>query len=320
MTILKKLAKTLGAVVLLLVLICVGRFLILDVETTIDSAAVPSAPASPTATEFSVMTYNVQARPWFDDSAFKFARMPKVLNPYDIVSFQECFKDHRTLWAGLTHPVKVYHASIKAPWKIVGSGLGTVGRFPLAGTESMHYTTAGDFQNKPASKGMLLTRFTVGGIPLDVYTTHMEAGSDRKEPAMISRRKQGEEIVAFVRQHSPATNAVIVMGDFNMRHSEADKVDPEIAAGRVPEKFDGLSRSHIFDSVNTALGLKDLSRETTGKFFDGVDHVLFRSGTSAELTPLSWQHDGPEFYDENKQPLSDHEPIIGRFRIAPKAQ
>lgn len=49
-------------------------------------------------------------------------------------------------------------------------------------------------------------------------------------------------------------------------------------------------------------------------------HVLFRPGTGVELTPLPWQHHGPEVYDENNQSQSDHEPILGRFRIAPKAQ
>lgn len=265
--------------------------------------------------EFSIVTYNVQARPWFDDTTQKFALIPPAVNPYDIVCFQECFKDHEKLWAGLTHPVKVYHGTLKNWWRIVGSGLSTVSRFPMDGVESMHYSTAGDFQNKPASKGILLTRFKVGGLPLDVYTTHMEAGSDRKEPAMISRRKQGEEIIAFVKQHSNADSAVIFLGDFNMRHSTPEQVDPDIAAGKVPEHFDKLSRSHIFDSVNVALGFKDLSREIRGDYLDGVDHILFRSGAKAKLTPLDWQHDGPEFYNPQHQPLSDHEPVIGKFRI-----
>lgn len=316
MKVLKRIGQTFAAVLLLLVAFCLWRYLTLGVEVITDPA-MAKPPATPTPTEFSVVAYNVQARPYFDDAQYKFARMPKVLNPFDIVVFQECFKEHETLWAGLTHSVKVYHASLKTPWKIVGSGLGSVSRFPLTGTEAMHYTTAGDFQNKPASKGMLLTRFDIGGMPVDVYTTHMEAGSDRKEPAMISRRKQGEEMVAFVRQHSPPEHAVILLGDFNMRHSKPEDLHPEIAAGRVPATFDGLSRGHIFDAVNTALQLKDLSKEATGQHFDGVDHILFRSGTKAALTPLSWQHDGPEFYDENKQPLSDHEPVIGRFRVAP---
>ena len=79
-----------------------------------------------------MVAYNVQARPWFDDSVHKFTRMPKVLEPFDIISFQEMFKDHARMYAGLSHPVKVYHAAIQHPFKIVGSGLGTVSRFPLA--------------------------------------------------------------------------------------------------------------------------------------------------------------------------------------------
>ncbi len=317
MKILKRIGLALLALVLVALVALSIRWALLGIEVAVDTAQLPAAPATPVSTEFSVVAYNVQARPWFDDSVHKFTRMPKVLEPFDIISFQEMFKDHARMYGGLSHPVKVYHAAIQHPFKIVGSGLGTVSRFPLVGTDAIHFTTAGDFQNKPASKGVLLTRFTVDGMPLDVYTTHMEAGSDRKPEAMWSRREQAEEMVAFVKAQSPETNAVILHGDFNMRHSEPGKEHPEIAAGRVPEEYDDLPRPHIFDAVNAALGLKDLSKEINGQFFDGVDHILFRSGTKAVLTPLSWQHDGPEFYDEAKQPLSDHEPVIGRFRIAP---
>jgi exonuclease III len=292
-----------------------------SVEIYVDEPLLAAQPHPAQApVEFSIVAYNVQARPLLDDTTPKFDLIPPTVNPFDIVCFQEMFKDHRHMFGGLNHPVKVYHGTLKNWWRIVGSGLGTVSRFPLEGVESMHYSTAGDFQNKPASKGILLTRFRVGGLPLDVYTTHMEAGADRKEPAMISRRKQGEEMVAFVKQHSNADSAVIILGDFNMRHSTPDQIDPEIMAGNVPQKFDGLRRSHIFDSVNVALGLTDLCREIRGEPHDGVDHILFRSGAKAKLTPLSYQHDGPEFYAPDNSPLSDHEPVIGRFRIEAPGQ
>lgn len=317
MKILKRIGKVLlGALVLGLAGLLV-RYFMLGVEVNVDAAKLPPAPEKPVATEFSIVNYNVQARPWFDDSVHKFTRIPKAVNPYDIVSFQEMFKDHGRMFAGLTHPVKVYHATLRHPFKIVGSGLGTVSRFPLVEAVGMNFTTAGDFQNKPASKGVLLTRYLVGGLPLDVYTTHMEAGSDRKPEAMWSRRKQSEEIVAFVKAHSDGKSAVILHGDFNMRHSVPGTEDPEIAAGRVPAKFDDLDRPHLFDALNAALGLTDLKMATAGEFHDGVDHVLFRSGSGAVLTPLSWEHDTPAFYDEDGAPLSDHEPVIGRFRISP---
>lgn len=313
----KKVGLVLLGIVLLLSAWLGVRFARLGIEVAVDPAKLPADPAAPVATEFSIATYNVQARPLFDDSVHKFTRMPKVLEPYDILSFQEMFKDHARMYAGLSHGVKVYHATLKSPFKIVGSGLGTVARFPLAGTAETIFTTYGDRQNMPASKGVLLTRLRVGGMPLDVYTTHMEAG--KNDAAMVSRRKQAEEIVSFVRANSKPESAVILQGDFNMRFSKPGQEHPEIQAGRVPESFTGLKREHIIDAMTAALGLKDLSRETRGEPLDGVDHILFRSGSKAVLTPLSWQHDGPEFYDENKQPLSDHEPVIGRFRIAPPA-
>lgn len=287
-----------------------------EVEILVDAAKLPAETSSPQPTEFSVVAYNVQARPVFDDSVHKFERMPAVLNPFDIVTFQECFKDHDRLWAGLTHPVKVYQGTLKNWYRIVGSGLGTVSRFPLTDVESMHYSIAGEFQNKPASKGILLTRFNVGGQPLDVYTTHKEAG--KSPEAMVAKRKQGAEMVEFVKANSNADSAVIVLGDFNLRFKKAGTEGTGIPDAP-PASFENLEYYQIIGSICASLNLKDLCSEMTGEPYEHVDHILFRSGAKAILTPLSWQADGPEFYDENKKELSDHVPVIGRFRIAPPA-
>lgn len=293
------------------------RYKSLGVEVKVDEAKLSAVPAAAVATEFTTVTYNVQARPLMDDPVHKFTRMPKVLQPFDIVSFQEMFTDHARMYAGLTHPVQVYHATLNTPFKIVGSGLGTVGRFPLAGVEAMNFSTAGEAQNVPASKGVLLTRFKVGGLPLDVYTTHMEAGH-KSEYSMVARRIQAAELVAFVQQKSSPESAIIVQGDFNMRHSKPEQMDPETAAGNPTPGFVKLTRYQVLTAMCVSLGLKDLSKEVQGSYFDAPDHILFRSGLKAELTPLSWQHDAPEFYDEDKKELSDHSPLIGKFRISPR--
>jgi hypothetical protein len=94
----------LGVVVLLSVWLGV-RYARLGTEVSVDATKLPADLPAPAATEFSIATYNVQARPLFDDSVHKFTRMPKVLEPFDIVSFQEMFKDHALMYAGLSHGV-----------------------------------------------------------------------------------------------------------------------------------------------------------------------------------------------------------------------
>ena len=283
------------------------------VVVTEDDGYVQTADGAPI--EFSVVSYNVQARPWFDDAKYKFTHMSPLLNPHDLVGIQECFKSYRRLWDGTTHPVKIYHGTLKAPWKICGSGLSVLARFPLLELDTEHFDTAGDTQNMPASKGMVFARFDVAGVPIDFYTTHMEAG--RKPRAMWSRREQGEQLVRFVRRHSPAEHAVIFAGDFNMRPTRGDDAPLEnYTPGAAELDFAAMTREQIFAAILLELGLTDAGVQLHGTAYSGVDHVLYRSGIEATLTPLSWQDDDEAFYRDGK-PLSDHEPMIVRFRIKP---
>ena len=276
------------------------------IEVVIDKAALErTAPASGSgAVEFTVLTYNVRARPWFDDSRHTFKYLSPLLNGYDICAIQECFKDHYRLWEAATHPVKVYHGSLKNPFKIVGSGLSLLGKFPITGTDGIHYEEAGDRQNWPASKGVLLVRFDVAGMPLDVYTTHIAAG--KKAESRAARIAQGDELIDYVRRSSPAGHSVILLGDFNMRPSrgpedkEANKDNPKV---------------FVFDHIVEALGLRDASDEINGPVGVEIDRILFRAGSGVHMKPLMWQRDTPEYYDPAGKPLSDHKPVFVRFRL-----
>lgn len=273
----------------------------------VENAAALKAPGEGPA-EFSILTYNVQARPWFDDARHKFKHISPLTNRFDICAFQECFKQHGLLWAAAEHPVKVYHSALRNPFKIVGSGLGILGKFPLVATDEIRYADPGDFQNWPASKGVLMARFNVNGMMVDVYTTHIAAGG--KPDSRRAKPAQTAEIVEFVRRASPPENAVILLGDFNMRPSrgpedkEANKDEPRVFA---------------FDRMRDALGLRDASDEINGPVGQEIDRILFRPGKGHTMTPLSWQMDDPEFFDPAGRPLSDHPPVFVTFRLE-KAQ
>jgi len=274
------------------------------IEMELDEAFLKTLPTAGDAAEFTIVTYNVQARPFFDDSKHKFNYISPLLNRFDICAIQECFKDHRRLWEAAEHPVKLYHATLRHPFKIVGSGLSILGRFPLEKADGINFVSQGDGQNRPASKGVLMARFLARGMPLDVYTTHIAAG--KHEASMKAKIEQGDEIIRFVTENSPAENAVILLGDFNMRPSRGPE-DRE--ANRNNPKVIG------FDRIVEALQLRDASDEINGPTGTEIDRILFRPGKNQIMRPLSWQHDAPAFYDPDGAPLSDHEPVIVRFRL-----
>ena len=274
------------------------------IEVVVNEEALKTPAAAEDTVAFSIMTYNVQARPLFDEIEHKFNYISPLLNAYDVCAIQECFKDHHRLWAAAEHPVKLYHSTLKHPFKVVGSGLSILGKYPLVESDGINFDAQGDGQNWPASKGVLMGRFLVNELFLDIYTTHIAAG--KHEATMKAKFLQGDEIAAFINRNSPPENAVILLGDFNMRPSrgpedkEANKDNPKVIG---------------FDHLRDALNLRDASDEINGPIGKEIDRILFRPGKGQTMTPISWEHDRPEFYDPDGAPLSDHEPVIVTFRI-----
>lgn len=275
------------------------------IEVLEDEAAFQNAPVASDSAEFTIVTYNVQARPLFDDSRHKFNFISPLLNRFDICAFQECFKDHPRLWAAAEHPVKIYHAALKHPFEVATSGLSILGNYPLREVDGIHFEDEGDGQNWPASKGVLMAGFDVHGMPVDVYTTHIAAG--KKPATMRAKFAQGDDIIRFIGEKSPADHSVILLGDFNMRPSRGPE---DLEKNKDNPKVTG------FDRLVEILGLRDASDEINGPTGTEIDRILFRPGKGHVMRPLSWQHDDPAFYDPAGNPLSDHEPVFVRFQLA----
>ncbi|MBI1318596.1 MAG: hypothetical protein GC168_06570 [Candidatus Hydrogenedens sp.] len=263
--------------------------------------------------EFIVATYNVQARPWFDDTGYKFDGISPKLNPFDLVGIQECFKDHEDLWEGTTHPVRIYDGRLKNWYRSVGSGLSTLSRFPVTEVITEHFAQSGDFQNKPASKGMVLARADLGnGLVLDFYNTHLTAGS--KEENKTARPAQVRQLIEFVKRNSPPEHLVIFGGDYNLRAHDLDTSLP----ADYPADLVGLNRGQLLTAICKELGFTDASETITGAIPEIVDHILYRSSSTHDLVPLTWQHDTETFFAPDGRPLSDHEPLIATFRVTEK--
>jgi endonuclease/exonuclease/phosphatase family metal-dependent hydrolase len=66
-----------------------------------------------------------------------------------------------------------------------------------------------------SSKGIIMVRIIVEGIPVDVYGTHMQSGPSSTRGK--KRAAQVQQLANFINHHSGITNAkVIVAGDMNM--------------------------------------------------------------------------------------------------------
>jgi endonuclease/exonuclease/phosphatase family metal-dependent hydrolase len=272
------------------------------------------AAAAPAATEITLASYNVQARPYLDEATVKLPQISPRLNAFDVAMIQECFERHDLLWSQAEHPNKAYFGRLDVPWRPVGSGLSAFSRLPVSGVEHYHYAVAGEFQNQLASKGMQLVRLVVGGMTVDVYNTHMEAG-DLPE-AHVARDAQAREMVSFVEAQSPESHAVILTGDFNMGPKQDRPYDPD-RRGHYSTAEDRDTRAASFAIIVDSLGVRNAQIELDGEIKEDIEHFLYRDGTGVKLTPLSLARDDT-FADANGHRLSDGAPLVARFRVEPR--
>jgi endonuclease/exonuclease/phosphatase family metal-dependent hydrolase len=270
-----------------------------------------------TATEFTLLSYNVQARPWLDDAGEKLPKIAPLLDGYDVVALQECFQQHRLVWAGTSHPNKVHFGRLAHPFKLAGPGLALLSRLPVGAVVTEHFTRNGELQNRVASKGIALVRVHAGGWVVDVYNTHMEAGG--RPEAQPARMAQALQVVDFVTRHSPPAHGVVLCGDFNMMPLRPEKAPEDYRPGHFDNLEDLAGRTAAFQAMFEGLGLRDASDELFGPTRDDIERFLFRAPEGGVMTPLSLEQDTNRFRRADGSSLSDGSPYIARFRLAPAA-
>jgi endonuclease/exonuclease/phosphatase family metal-dependent hydrolase len=97
-------------------------------------------------------------------------------------------------------------------------------RLPVESVDMLAFHEAAG-ADELAAKGVLHARLVPGPAPddrLDVFTTHLQADADEGGV----RRRQIEELAAFVRSRARAGGPVLVMGDFNLSGGDVDRADP----------------------------------------------------------------------------------------------
>ncbi len=252
----------------------------------------PDVPIVEPQKTLSVISYNIQARPVLDPCAWKSVRIGERLKRYDLIGIQESFHAHDSLFEKNEVHGKVYFGKRRHCLKLVNSGLAILSRFPIEEVKAEYFEDEGSLENRLGSKGVLLARIRINGSVLDFYTTHLAAGS----PGVSGEARVDElrQIAEFIRRNSPAENAVIINGDFNLT-----------LRSRQNELRNFLKQT---DLRNPAADLKCEKQSF-------IDHTFYRSGATLKLKPRTWKLLKQEFTDREKGALSDHHPLLVEFDL-----
>ncbi|WP_236241291.1 sphingomyelin phosphodiesterase [Streptomyces sp. CC228A] len=300
------------------------------------TAAAPPAAAAGSTPELRVLTYNVflfskNLYPnWGQDHRAQQIPAAPFFRGHDVVVLQEAF-DNSSSDALLGNAAAAYPHQTpvmgrgKAGWDATGGayssltpedgGVTVLSKWPIVRKEQYVYKDAcgADWYS---NKGFVYTVLDVAGTRVHVVGTHAQStdpGCAAGEAAQV-RSRQFKELDAFLdRKGIPASEQVVVAGDFNVdlrtpeygtMLSDAGLVDADARTGH-PYSFDTR------DNSIAAERYPDDPRED-------LDHVLHRAGharpagwtndvvkeQSAPWTVTSW---GRSYTYTN---LSDHYPVI----------
>ena len=261
-----------------------------------------SADTGPTEGALRALTYNVHGLPpelTGDDTAGRMAQIAPLLDGFDVVGLQEDFDDanHDTLAAGSHHATQVRFAEALED-RFYGPGLAVFADFAELDHRHEHYDAcygtidgAGDCL---ASKGFQVVRLRLGGgLELDVYNTHLEAGGGGEDDA--ARAVHVDQLLAALSGWSDG-RAVLFLGDTNLHEDDPDDAP-------LLERL--LADGGLTDSCE-AVGCDDPGR---------IDRLLFRSSDELSISATAWAVE-PAFVDEAGVDLSDHEALSADFTWA----
>lgn len=255
------------------------------------------------ATEFTVLNYNVQMRPILDDNDYKGVRLSPKLNKFDVVALQESFAGKEVLMSNALHLYRADFIEKRCIFCLVDSGLSTLSNFSIIEQKTMLYRMWAGIQDGVASKGILLTRLRINGLIVDVYNTHMIASSDICG-ANKARHDQAVQLIEFVRANSPREHSVIVLGDFNMCPAQKDATESDRAF-----------KTRTFQMILDGLKLHDVYNTLAMSEPNQIHRTLFRAGYGHHFWPLSIERQDAHFCDEKGAPLSDSPPMVTTFTL-----
>lgn len=245
---------------------------------------------------FDALTYNIAGLPEGVSRSNPEANTPRIsvrINAYDLVLVQEDFTYHHLLDAAAQHPYR--SAPLTQFDTLVNDGLNRYSQSVLGPMTRERWPacfgTTDNGADCLSSKGWSRSEVTLSeGVVVHVYNHHADAG--RGDADADARQRGYERLAEVINQESP-DRAVIVAGDTNLHHDQANDE-------AVLQTF--LAATQLTDACRS-LACGD----------ERIDRFMFRSGGGVKLDATLWSV-AEEMVDDLGAPLSDHLAVHTQFQ------
>jgi endonuclease/exonuclease/phosphatase family metal-dependent hydrolase len=229
-------------------------------------------------------------------------RISPLLQGYDVVVLNEAFTYKQQLLSETTYPYKVT-LNRKSWFDFLDSGLVILSTNPIIKTEWEHFRTRRRW-DRLASKGIIFCRIKLpNGEELDVYGTHMQAGSSDTE--QDSRDEQARQLAQFILKHSGKEGRQVVLaGDMNMGPSR--NADLQGYSVHYSSFLDAKRRVGTYEGMKKIANVRDV---VCPGWEQDINRFLVRGIEKVEVEYL----EKPKF-DETRH-LSDSERLVCRIAL-----
>ncbi|RFN44610.1 hypothetical protein FIE12Z_11154 [Fusarium flagelliforme] len=224
-----------------------------------------------------------------------------AVQKFDIVHMQEDFNYHAYIYATDNHPERT-PTSGGVPF---GDGLNTVANYPWTGFTRKKWNkcnlNSGDCLTP---KGFSFMRMKVGGVEVDLYNLHADAGSDDGD---VKAREAGiDQILEYIKSNSNG-RAIIIGGDTNDRWTNAGRSINKLTDAGFSDAWVQLINGGKFPTAGAAAD--PCKVPAANNKCEIVDKVFYRSGSSVKLTATSFNYVPQLFVQPDGNILSDHNPV-----------
>ncbi|MBR3093393.1 MAG: hypothetical protein IKG99_10310 [Bacteroidaceae bacterium] len=245
---------------------------------------------------------------------------------YDLMAFSEDFNFHTELTSNIsgyhwgTHQGKISVTSRDTDGLEFACKNGSV---TWANETITRYTSKSNTDgNQYIEKGFRHYDVTFDGQLIDVYITHMDAGSN--DDAITSRGKQWKQLteaINAVDNGRETPRPKIILGDTNCRWTRDavkanffDLLNNNLKASDVWVEF---YRNGIYPTTDMN-DLTDQSNPTNYTNYEIVDKIIYINPTAPntpQLVPQSFTIEQDYTYEDGTTPLGDHKPVVVEFKI-----
>ena len=277
----------------------------------VSAGSIGSSAAEEPTGRFRMLNYNIAGLPSLNPSSGKTdlqRRLGQTLaaDDFDLIAVQEDFSYDRAFSSSLGMPYRTYGSQSV----VTGDGLNLFSKTPIYNVAREGWEMKGGMLwegDIVSQKGFLYAAVEIAdGVFIDVYDLHADAFGGAESAA--ARASNFRQVQRFIESNSK-NRAVIITGDFNSSFH-----------------FFGGEGEDLYDIFIQQLGMKDAWNEVvnhgsyteydgySGDYWanwDSVEHILFRSGDTVELTALS--HAYLNYSDVDGAAFSDHAAAMAEF-------